>query len=405
VAAGTDVAAVLTELGAVAVGLAVLARVGLRTGVSPIPFYLLAGVVLSAAGPIHLSEQLVEVGSEIGVVLLLVMLGLEYTGEELASNLRTGLRGGALDLVLNFTPGFALGLILGWSIEAAVLLGGVAWISSSGVVAKVLADLDRLGNRETPAILSVLVMEDLAMAVYLPLVGALLVGGGALAAFGSLAAALAAAGVALVVAVRYGERLSDVISHHSDEVLLLTTFGLVLLIGGLAERLQLSAAIGAFLVGIALSGQVAERTRSLLSPLRDLFAAAFFLFFGLSVDAASIPGQLPLAIGLAVVTTATKLVTGWYAAGRVGAGARGRMRAGTALVARGEFSIVIAGLGVGAAVEPHLAPLAADYVLLLAITGPLLTRWSDALLAAARALTGRPRARAVPAAARPDAPR
>jgi K+:H+ antiporter subunit KhtU len=120
------------------------------------------------------------------------------------------------------------------------------------------------------------------------------------------------------------------------------------------------------------------------------------------VDAESVPGNLPLAIGLAPVTVATKLVTGWCAAGRVGADPRGQLRAGTALVVRGELSIVTAGLGVGAAVEPDLAPLAADYVLILAITGPLLTRASDALLNAARALTGRPRARAARAPGRAE---
>jgi CPA2 family monovalent cation:H+ antiporter-2 len=387
-AAASDVAAVLTQLGAVAVGLAVLARLGHRTGVSPIPLYLLAGVALSAGGPIDLSPGLVEIGGQIGIVLLLVLLGLEYTGEELSTSLRAGFPAGIVDLVLNLTPGLVLGLLLGWDPVAALLLGGVTWVSSSGVVAKLLQDLDRVGNRETPAILSILVMEDMAMAVYLPAVAALLVGGGVAAAVGSLAVAVGAAGVALVVALRFGPLISRVIFHRSDEVLLLSTFGLLLLVAGLAERLQVSAAVGAFLVGITLSGQVAERARGLFGPLRDLFAAAFFLFFGLSIDAGEIPGDLPLACGLAVVTMATKIATGWWAARRAGVGPRGRVRAGTALVARGEFSIVIAGLGVTAGVQPELGPLAAAYVLVTALVGPLLARGSDALLALIRALRG-----------------
>jgi CPA2 family monovalent cation:H+ antiporter-2 len=257
-----------------------------------------------------------------------------------------------------------------------------------------------VGNRETPAILSILVMEDIAMAVYLPAVAALLVGGGVLAAVGSLAIAVGAAALALVAALRFGGAISRAISHASDEVLLLSTFGLLLLIAGIAERLQVSAAVGAFLVGIALSGQVAERARGLLGPLRDLFAAAFFLFFGLSIDAESIPSQLPLAGALAIVTTATKIGTGWWAARRAGVGPRGRVRAGTALVARGEFSIVIAGLGVAAGVEPELGPLAAAYVLLTALLGPLLARGSDALLALGRLLGPPAPAPALPAAER-----
>ena len=167
-------------------------------------------------------------------------------------------------------------------------------------------------------------------------------------------------------------------AHRSDEVLLLTTFGLVLLVAGIAQRLQVSAAIGAFLVGLALSGTVADQARTLFEPLRDLFAAIFFLFVGLQIVPASIPSVLLLALGLAFLTSVTKIVTGWVAAGWEGVAARGRMRAGTALVARGEFSVVIAGLG--ASVEPRLAPLAAAYVLLMAITGPLVARFAEPML-------------------------
>jgi CPA2 family monovalent cation:H+ antiporter-2 len=164
-------------------------------------------------------------------------------------------------------------------------------------------------------------------------------------------------------------------------VVLLTTFGLVLLVAGAAQRLQVSAAVGAFLVGVALSGPVAEQARVLLTPLRDLFAATFFLFFGLQTDPTSIPPVLSLAIGIGLITALTKIATGWWAARRIGVASRGRFRAGSTLVARGEFSIVIAGLGVTANLEPDLGPLAAAYVLFLAVAGPLLARVIDPLVA------------------------
>ena len=82
--------------------------------------------------------------------------------------------------------------MLGWEPAAAALLGGVSWVSSSGVVSKVLADLDRLGNRETPAVLNLLVIEDLAMAVYLPVVGALIAGSDAVDTVVTVAIALVA---------------------------------------------------------------------------------------------------------------------------------------------------------------------------------------------------------------------
>jgi monovalent cation:H+ antiporter-2, CPA2 family len=307
------------------------------------------------------------------------MLGLEYTPQELSDGLRANLPAGVFDLAANFTPGLVAGLLLGWDPVAAVVLGGVTYISSSGVIAKVLADLGRLGNRETPTVLSILVIEDLVMAVYLPLVAVLLAGSGPAAGLVSLVVAVGAVALVLLVALRYGESFSRALAGRSDEVLLLTVFGLTLLVAGIAQRLQVSSAIGAFLVGIAVSGQVAERAEALLRPLRDLFAAVFFVFFGLGVDPATIPPVALLVLGLGLLTGATKVLTGWWAAGRAGIGVRGRLRAGAALVARGEFSIVIAGLAVAAGVEPQLGPLAAGYVLLLAVLGPVLARAAEPL--------------------------
>lgn len=378
-AAGGQVAGAYIELGLALVLLALAARLANRLELSPIPFYLLGGLVLGAIDPPDLTADFVELMAGLGVVLLLFLLGLEYTAGELRANLRAQAPAGVLDAVLNFLPGFLAGLFLGWGPLAAMVLGGVTWVSSSGVIAKGLADLGRLGNRETPAVLSVLVTEDLAMVVYLPLVGALLVGGGALAAVGSLAVAAAAAAVTLVAALRYGDRIARLLEHSSQEVLLLSALGLVLLVAGVAERLQVSAAVGAFLVGVALSGEVAHRTRELLTPLRDFAAALFFLFFGLSIDVAALDSVVIPIVMLALLTALTKLVTGWWAARRAGIARAGRARAGAALIARGEFSIVIAGLGVGAGLEPRIGALAAGYVLVLALVGPVVMRFDARL--------------------------
>ena len=160
--------------------------------------------------------------------------------------------------------------------------------------------------------------------------------------------------------------------------MLLQVLGLTLLIAGLAQWLGASAAVGAFLVGLALSGRSADRARIVLRPLRDLFAAAFFLAFGLSTNTADILPALPAALALAAVTASTKVATGWYAASRDGVGPRGRLRAGTALVARGEFSVVVAELAVIAGLA-RIGPLVSAYVLVLAVVGPVLTRYADHL--------------------------
>ena len=380
------------ELGAIVLGLAVFARLATRVGLSPIPLYLLAGLAFGRGGlhPIVTAEGFVEVGAEIGVVLLLLMLGLDYSAEELTHGLRTGMRGGAIDLLLNFTPGFGAGLLLGWDPLAAMLLGGVTYISSSGIVAKLLNDFGWTGNRETPSVLSLLVQEDLVMAAFLPVAAVLLVGSPPVAAVISVAVALAATGIVLFIALRYGERLSRLVFSRSDEALLLSIFGITLVVAGAAEELQVSAAVGAFLVGIGIHGQAADRARDLLGPLRDLFGAVFFVFFGLQIDPATIPDVLPAALALAVVTAASKGATGWLVARSAQIGKRGRRRAAALLVARGEFSIAIAALGVSAGVEPRLGAFSAAYVLVLAVAGPVLARVSDLTPMA------RPRADAVP---------
>src|ERR1051326_2683350 len=378
----SDIALVFTELGIIIIGLSILTRLASRWGFSAIPLYLLAGLAFGNGGilPLQFSEEFVHIGAEIGVILLLFMLGLEYTGEELVANLKTGFPAGVIDFVLNFPPGLIAGLLLGWSPLAALLLGGITYISSSGVIAKILAELGRLNNPETPTIISILVFEDLAMAIYLPLVAVLLIGQGIVQAILSILIALLTVGSVLFIAVRYGKKFSSFIAHQSDEVILLTTFGVVLLIAGLAQRLQVSAAIGAFLIGIAVSEPIAERTHRLLSPLRDLFAAIFFLFFGLQIDPAALPPVLLLALILGSITALTKVLTGWWAAQRATVNRSAALRAGVALIARGEFSIVIAGLGVSAGVEPQLGPLSAAYVLFLAVLGPILARVMEPVL-------------------------
>jgi CPA2 family monovalent cation:H+ antiporter-2 len=253
----------------------------------------------------------------------------------------------------------------------------VTWISSSGVVAKVLRDLDRLGNRETPVVLNILVIEDLAMAAYLPIVAALVAGKALVATATTVVIALAAVFLILTIAVRWGHQLSGLLAAGTDEALLLAIFGLTLLVGGLAQQLDVSSAIGAFLVGIALSGPVQERAGALIGPLRDLFAATFFLFFSFQIRPSSLLGALVPAALLFVVAGGGKLVTGWLACRRMGIGRQGRLRAGWVLTARGEFSIVIASLGATAADGEDLGALAAAFVLISAVVGPVASKLVD----------------------------
>jgi len=371
----------LVELGAILLGLAVLSRLATRIGLPTIPLYLTAGLAFGKGGivPLVTAEDFVQVGAGIGLILLLFMLGLEYTAAELTTTMRSHARMGGIDFVLNFGPGFGAGLLLGWDVVLAVLLGGVTYVSSSGIVAKVLSDQGWTGNRETPAVLSMLVIEDLVMVFYLPVAAALLVGSGDV---GSLLPALI--GVALVVlilgaATRIEVGISRLVFSRSDESLLLTILGMTIFIAGAAEVFGLSAAVAALLVGIVLSGPAAEAAHGLLAPMRDLFAAMFFAFVGLSVDPTLIPPVIAPAGVLALATLITKFATGWLGAARSGVGLRGRTRAGSMLIARGEFSIAIAGLATAAGVVADFEALAITYIFILAIVGPIFVRFADTL--------------------------
>ncbi|HEX2072418.1 MAG TPA: cation:proton antiporter [Geodermatophilus sp.] len=372
------VALLLVELGLLFVGLSLLGLLARRLGLSPVPFVLVAALAFGEGGlaPLSTSQPFLQAAAEIGVVLLLFALGLEFSAPELFASLRRHGPSGLVDLLLNAPPGFVAGLLLGLPWQGALALAGVTYISSSGIVARLLVDLGRLANRETPAVLAVLVLEDLAMALFLPLLVVSLAGGGAASAVAGIGLAVGAVLLVLLAAQRHGDRLGRLLASPDDEQVLLRMVGLTLLVAGLAQALGASAAVGAFLVGLALPASFAERVRRLLGPLRDLFAATFFVAFGLSTDPGAVLPALPAALLLAVVTTATKVATGWWAAQRDGVARPGRLRAGTALVARGEFSIVIAGLAVAAGI-PELGPVATGYVLVLAVSGPLLTRFVE----------------------------
>lgn len=377
----------LIELGAVVFCLGLLARLAGRIGMSPIPLYLVGGLAFGAGGLVKLDgmHEFAHLSGEIGVILLLLMLGLEYTAAELVTGLRRSWQDGVLDLVLNFLPGAGIAVWLGWGLVGAIVMGGVTYISSSGIAAKVITDLGRIGNRETPVVLAILVFEDLTMAIYLPILTAILAGVGFLGGLQTVGIALAVVTLVLVVALKHGHRVSQAVHSENSEVFLLNLLGAALLVAGIASALQVSAAVGAFMLGIAISGATAHNATRILEPLRDLFAAIFFVAFGLNTDPSTIPPVLAWALLLALATAATKVMTGFWAAKRAGIAVPGRFRAGAALIARGEFSIVIAGLAVTSGGVPReLAALATAYVLLMAIIGPLAARFVEPAVKAFR---------------------
>ena len=365
------------ELGVIMLTLAVLGRFALRIGIPTIPLFLLAGLFFGNGGiiPVDEAQPFIEIGASLGVIFLLFMLGLEYTPQELKHSMKTNVFAGVLDGLINVIPGIVVGFLLGWGALGAAVLGGITYVSSSGIIAKLLTDLGRLGNRETPLVLSILVIEDLVMAVFLPVLAVALSGGSLVT---GIVSGLVSALIVLVVLTfspKLGGTLARLLGGTSQEIVLLTLLGLATLVAGAAEYIRVSYAIGAFLLGIAISGQVAERARELLQPLRNSFAALFFVYFGFEVVPSSLVDVALPAIGLAIASAGTKLFTGWFSAKRTGLSKKGSLRAAVTLIPRGEISIVLAGIGVASGLDTQLSSLVVAYVLLLAIGGSVAIRF------------------------------
>jgi CPA2 family monovalent cation:H+ antiporter-2 len=367
----------LIELGVIMMTLAVAGRIAHRIGIPTIPVFLVAGLAFGSGGVMKIDAAMsfIEVGSSLGVIFLLFMLGLEYTPTELRESLRVNAGSGAMDLVINFVPGLLVGLSLGWGALGAVLLGGVTYVSSSGIIAKLLTDLRRLGNRETPTVLSILVIEDLVMAVFLPVISVLASGRSLLSGVVSGVVALGIVLAVLFFTPLVSGHVNRAVFTESRELILITLLGLAVLVSGLAEYAHISYAVGAFLLGIALSGRVAVQARELLHPLRDSFAALFFVSFGIGVDPADLLETAIPAVVLAIAGVLSKAVTGWLSVRRQKMSPAAARRAAVTLVPRGEFSIVLAGIGVSAGVEAEIGSIVVSYVLLVAIAGSILTRF------------------------------
>lgn len=373
-------ATLLMEFGVLLVILGVLARVAHHFGFSAVPFYLIGGLVLGEGGAFNVDAQatFIPVVAELGVILLLLLLGLEYSGRQLVDHARRQVGPGAFDLVANALPGAALGLLFGWGLVGAVALGGITYISSSGIVSQVVRDLRWRRNPETGPVVSILVIEDLVMAPYLPVLTVVLTGTGLAAGLISVSVALLVVGVVIVIAVRRSTWSPRFLRLSEPVGLLLVVFGLAVAAAGLAARLSFSSAVAAFLVGLLLTGEVAEVARRRLDPLRELLAAVFFAYFGLVTNPRDLPVVLLPALGLVIVTTLTKFATGWLAGRTVEGGTVSRLRAGALLTARGEFSVIIAGIVAVSGVLPdQFSALVAAYVLITATLGPLLAKYVE----------------------------
>jgi CPA2 family monovalent cation:H+ antiporter-2 len=338
---------------------------------SVIPAFILLGM---AVRPWAVDEHLVESVATLGVVLLLFFMGLEFSLGALLRNRRRIVRNGAIDLVVCFPAGFVAGVAMGWGIRGGLLLAGAFYISSSAIIAKSVIEMQRTANPETETALGVLVFEDLFIALFLAvLAGAVLVPEpDALGMAWGVGKALLFFGAVVLLALRARPLLDRAFDVESDDLFLLLSGSVVLLLSWAALAAGLSEAIGAFLAGLALAETAhRERAERLFAPLQGLFAAVFFLGFGLSIDPGAFADVWAHALALTLLGVALKVAGGWWIGQRDGLSKRASLALGLTLVPRGEFSIVLAGIAAVAGYA-ELAALVALLVLALSLAGTAL---------------------------------
>lgn len=318
--------------------------------------------------------------AELGLVFLLFFLGLEFSFERLSRSGRHLAAGGSIDLAVNAGLGLLVGVAAFGLSFGALLMAAAIYVSSSAVTVKGLIDFRRLADDETDLILAILIVEDIVIAAVLGFAAA---GGGGLSpTLVALGEAIAFVGIAILLTRTVADRVGRMLERLDSEILLLAVVSLVVGMSAAAKALGLSEAIGALMAGVFLAETpIRQEIESRLLSMRDLFAALFFFVFGLSIDVSALD-DVGWILALAVVLTILGKLTAGYLAGRVaGFTSRQSLNTGAALVAHGEFTIILAEIAsrndaIPEAVREDLVAFAGLYVLATATFGVVLMQQS-----------------------------
>jgi CPA2 family monovalent cation:H+ antiporter-2 len=374
----------LAQLAVTVAVLGVLGLIASRFGLSAIPAYLLAGLLLGPNEPTFLSliepSEVTDFVAEIGLVFLLFFLGLEFTLGRLARTRRHAVVGGTIDFLVNAGIGLVVGVAAFGFTFPALILASAIYVSSSAVTVKGLIDFRRLADDETDLVLAILVAEDLVIAFALGFAA----GGGTEASdtLVTLAKAIGFIAASLAISKWLSGAIDRLLDRLPREFFLLAVFAFLTGMAALGAELGVSEAIGALMAGVVLSEtSVREEIEERFFSFRDVFAALFFFTFGLAIDVSAIT-SVGLILALAVSLSVAGKIIGGYAAGRIGGfSPRQSFNAGVALIAHGEFTIILAQLAtentaISADDSAELVAFAGLYVLLTASVGVVLMKES-----------------------------
>ncbi len=379
---------VILEIGLALVLIGFAVALAARLRLSNVPFLIIIGMIVGPHAPqigvfdfrfIQTGELITFMG-QLGVLFLLFYLGLEANVTRLIEAGPSILAGGTIYIGINFLLGLLYAYLLGFPFRETLIAAGVVTISSSAIVAKILFDYRRTANPETELILGITMFEDIFLAVYLSLISGIVLSGAT-----SIGGVLSSGGIALAFIIgllvlgRWAvPLLNRVLRISSNEVFVIVVFGSLFLLAGLGETIHVAESIGALLMGLILGEtRHSERMERLVIPFRDFFGAIFFFSFGLSIDPFTLGGAAWMAVGAALLSLVSVIVAGTIVGWRAKLPGVGSLNLSFTLLARGEFSIIIASLAQAASLMGILQPFAALYVLILASASPLLAKESE----------------------------
>lgn len=368
------------------IGFAVALASKLR--LSNVPFLIIIGMIVGPHAPqigvfdfrFIESGTLISFMGQLGVLFLLFYLGLEANVTRLIESGPSILTGGSIYIGINLAVGLLYAFLVGFPFRETLISAGIVTISSSAIVAKILFDYRRTANPETEMILGITMFEDIFLAVYLSLISGIVLSGAT-----SITGVLSAGGIALafIVGLLVIGRLAipllnRILQISSNELFIIVVFGSLFLLAGLGETIHVAESIGALLMGLILGEtKQMERIERFVVPFRDFFGAIFFFSFGLSIDPFTLGGAVWLAVGAALLSLLSVVVAGLIVGWRAKLSPVESLNLGFTLLARGEFSIIIASLAQAGGLLGILQPFAALYVLILASISPLLAKESE----------------------------
>ena len=314
--------------------------------------YILAGFIIGPHTPPYLlieNEETVKTLSELGVILLMFSLGLEFSFRKLRQVGGTALIAASLEILLMVWVGYEIGRLFGWSTMDSIFLGAMLSISSTTIIVKALAELGKSKERFAQLIFGVLIIEDILAIVMIALLSGIAMTGAMTfgdvgMTLGKLATFLTAAIVVGLIAVP--RLLGYVARFKSNEMLLITVLSLCFGFSLLAAKLGYSVALGAFIIGaVVAEAREIGRIEILIEPIRDMFSAIFFVSIGLLLDPkVLVEHWLPVLV-ITVAVVVGKIVTCAFGAFVAGNDTRTSLQAGMGLAQIGEFSFIIAALG------------------------------------------------------------